>query len=121
MSVWPESNDCRKQRGECTDDRDHDSRHGDESNTTCIHALFAAVVAFGQTDIKKVLAYSTVSQLGFMFIAVGGRVLGGDVPRHDARLFKALLFLGAGRSFMRWRTTKTCGTTAVCASTCRSR
>ena len=60
-------------------------------------ALFAATIAVAQTDIKKVLAYSTVSQLGLMVLAVG---VGGYVAAmfhmitHAA--FKALLFLGAG-------------------------
>jgi proton-translocating NADH-quinone oxidoreductase chain L len=60
-------------------------------------ALFAATIAVAQNDIKKVLAYSTVSQLGYLFLAVG---LGGYVPAvfHMVThaFFKALLFLGAG-------------------------
>ena len=48
----------------------HDER-GETTEKVIITALFAALVAFGQTDIKKVLAYSTVSQLGFMFVACG--------------------------------------------------
>ncbi len=60
-------------------------------------ALFAATVAVAQTDIKKVLAYSTVSQLGYMFLAVG---LGGYVAAVFHMIthacFKALLFLGSG-------------------------
>lgn len=60
-------------------------------------AIFAASIAVTQTDIKKVLAYSTVSQLGFMFLAcgVGAFVIGiFHVVTHA--FFKALLFLGAG-------------------------
>ena len=60
-------------------------------------ALFAAVIAFAQTDIKKVLAYSTVSQLGFMFVACGAGaywVAIFHVTTHA--FFKALLFLGSG-------------------------
>ncbi len=60
-------------------------------------ALYAAVVAFGQTDIKRVLAWSTVSQLGFMFFACGAGAFGAGmfhVVTHA--FFKALLFLGAG-------------------------
>ncbi|MCG9893950.1 MAG: NADH-quinone oxidoreductase subunit L, partial [Fimbriimonadaceae bacterium] len=60
-------------------------------------ALLGALMAFGQTDIKKVLAYSTVSQLGYMFIACGvGAFWAGmfHVMTHAA--FKALLFLGSG-------------------------
>jgi NADH-quinone oxidoreductase subunit L len=60
-------------------------------------ALFAALIAFGQTDIKKVLAYSTVSQLGFMFIACGaGAYWAGIFHVATHAFFKALLFLGAG-------------------------
>ena len=60
-------------------------------------ALFAALIAFGQTDIKKVLAYSTVSQLGFMFIACGaGAYWAGMFHVTTHAFFKALLFLGAG-------------------------
>jgi NADH-quinone oxidoreductase subunit L len=60
-------------------------------------ALFAAVIAFGQTDIKRVLAYSTVSQLGFMFIACGaGSYAAGMFHVATHAFFKALLFLGAG-------------------------
>jgi NADH-quinone oxidoreductase subunit L len=62
-----------------------------------ITALFAATVAVAQNDIKKVLAYSTVSQLGYMFLAVGA---GAYVPAMFHMIthafFKALLFLGAG-------------------------
>lgn len=60
-------------------------------------ALFAAVIAFGQTDIKKVLAYSTVSQLGFMFVACGaGAYWVGMFHVTTHAFFKALLFLGSG-------------------------
>lgn len=60
-------------------------------------AIFAAIIAFGQTDIKKVLAYSTVSQLGFMFIACGvGAYWVGMFHVITHAFFKALLFLGSG-------------------------
>ena len=60
-------------------------------------ALFAALIAIGQTDIKKVLAYSTVSQLGFMFIGAGaGGYWTGMFHVTTHAFFKALLFLGAG-------------------------
>ena len=60
-------------------------------------ALFSGVVAFAQTDIKKVLAYSTVSQLGFMFVALGaGYASAGMFHLFTHAFFKALLFLGAG-------------------------
>ncbi len=60
-------------------------------------ALFSALIAFAQTDIKKVLAYSTVSQLGFMFIGVGsGAYFAGVLHLVTHAFFKASLFLGAG-------------------------
>jgi NADH-quinone oxidoreductase subunit L len=60
-------------------------------------ALWAATIALAQTDIKKVLAYSTVSQLGFMFLAVGlGGYVAGVFHLMTHAFFKALLFLGAG-------------------------
>jgi NADH-quinone oxidoreductase subunit L len=62
-----------------------------------ITALFAASVALVQTDIKRVLAYSTVSQLGYMFAAVGlGAYAAGIFHLVTHAFFKALLFLGAG-------------------------
>jgi NADH-quinone oxidoreductase subunit L len=62
-----------------------------------ITALFAALIAFVQTDIKKVLAYSTVSQLGFMFIGVGcGAWWAGVLHLVTHAFFKGCLFLGAG-------------------------
>lgn len=65
--------------------------------TGAFTAVFAALVAFGQTDIKKVLAYSTVSQLGFMFVACGaGGYWAGIFHVTTHAFFKALLFLGAG-------------------------
>jgi NADH-quinone oxidoreductase subunit L len=60
-------------------------------------ALFAATIAIAQTDIKKVLAYSTVSQLGYMFLAAGcGGYTGAIFHLVTHAFFKALLFLGAG-------------------------
>jgi NADH-quinone oxidoreductase subunit L len=60
-------------------------------------ALFAASVALGQTDIKRVLAFSTVSQLGYMFLACGvGAFWVGMFHVATHAFFKALLFLGAG-------------------------
>lgn len=60
-------------------------------------ALFAASIAIAQNDIKKVLAYSTVSQLGFMFIAVGsGAYVAAIFHMITHAFFKALLFLGSG-------------------------
>ena len=60
-------------------------------------ALMAAVIAFVQDDIKRVLAYSTISQLGFMFVGVGvGAYTAGVFHLVTHAFFKALLFLGAG-------------------------
>ena len=60
-------------------------------------ALFAALIAVAQTDIKRILAYSTVSQLGFMMLALGvGSVTAAMVHLIAHAFFKALLFLGAG-------------------------
>ena len=60
-------------------------------------ALFAAVIATKQSDIKKILAYSTMSQLGYMFIAVGlGAYSSALFHVFTHAFFKALLFMGAG-------------------------
>ena len=65
--------------------------------TGTLTALFAATIGFAQTDIKKVLAYSTVSQLGFMFAALGvGAFSAGVFHVVTHAFFKALMFLGAG-------------------------
>jgi NADH-quinone oxidoreductase subunit L len=65
--------------------------------TGAITALFAATIAVGQYDIKKVLAYSTISQLGFMVAAVGmGAYVAGMFHLVTHAFFKALLFLSAG-------------------------
>ena len=71
------------------------------SLTVCVvgavTALFAATIALTQWDIKKVLAYSTISQLGYMFMAVGaGAYVAGIFHLVTHAFFKALLFLGAG-------------------------
>ena len=60
-------------------------------------ALFAATIAVAQNDIKRVLAYSTVSQLGFMFLAIGsGAFVAAIFHMVTHAFFKALLFLGSG-------------------------
>ncbi len=62
-----------------------------------VTAVFAATIGLVQTDIKKVLAYSTVSQLGYMFTALGvGAFTAGVFHVMTHAFFKALLFLGAG-------------------------
>ncbi len=66
----------------------------------CFTALFAALIALTQTDLKRILAYSTVSQLGYMFLALGvgsqPGVTAGMFHLFTHAFFKALLFLGAG-------------------------
>src|SRR5207245_11696355 len=60
-------------------------------------ALFAATIACAQDDIKRVLAYSTISQLGYMFLAVGcGAYAAAIFHMITHAFFKALLFLAAG-------------------------
>ncbi len=62
-----------------------------------ITALYAATIAIGQRDIKRVLAYSTISQLGYMFMGVGvAAYTAGIFHLMTHAFFKALLFLGAG-------------------------
>jgi NADH-quinone oxidoreductase subunit L len=63
----------------------------------CATAIFAATIGLVQTDIKRVLAYSTVSQLGYMFLACGvGAFSAGIFHLMTHAFFKALLFLAAG-------------------------
>jgi NADH-quinone oxidoreductase subunit L len=63
----------------------------------CATAFFAATIGLVQTDIKKVLAYSTVSQLGYMFLACGVRAFSAGIFHLMTHaFFKALLFLAAG-------------------------
>lgn len=76
-----------------------------------VTALLAALIALGQTDLKRILAYSTLSQLGYMFMALGAGTTKGNVECHSLAsaaaaaavfhlfthaFFKALLFLSAG-------------------------
>jgi NADH-quinone oxidoreductase subunit L len=62
-----------------------------------VTALFAATIAVAQNDIKRVLAYSTISQLGYMFLAVGsGAYTAAIFHMVTHAFFKALLFLGSG-------------------------
>ncbi|MEE2775538.1 MAG: NADH-quinone oxidoreductase subunit L [Acidobacteriota bacterium] len=63
----------------------------------CATAIMAATIGMAQTDIKKVLAYSTVSQLGYMFLACGvGAYIAAIFHVFTHAFFKALLFLGSG-------------------------
>lgn len=60
-------------------------------------AIFAAIIGLAQNDIKRVLAYSTVSQLGYMFLACGvGAFVAGIFHLMTHAFFKALLFMGSG-------------------------
>jgi NADH-quinone oxidoreductase subunit L len=76
--------------------------HGPAAGTTiavvgAATAFYAATIACGQNDIKKVLAYSTISQLGYMFLAVGSAAYAAAIFHMVTHaFFKALLFLGAG-------------------------
>jgi len=63
----------------------------------CLTAFYAATIAFAQRDIKRILAYSTISQLGYMFVGVGiGAYAAGIFHLMTHAFFKALLFLAAG-------------------------
>jgi NADH-quinone oxidoreductase subunit L len=63
----------------------------------CLTAFFAATIALAQYDIKKILAYSTLSQLGFMFVALGVGAYGVAIFHvYTHAFFKACLFLGSG-------------------------
>jgi NADH-quinone oxidoreductase subunit L len=63
----------------------------------CLTALMAGTIGLVQNDIKRVLAYSTVSQLGYMFLAMGvGAFAAGIFHLYTHAFFKALLFLGSG-------------------------
>src|SRR5947209_19127601 len=62
-----------------------------------VTALIAALMALTQTDLKRVLAYSTISQLGYMFLALGSGVVTAAIFHlFTHAFFKALLFLAAG-------------------------
>jgi NADH-quinone oxidoreductase subunit L len=67
------------------------------SVVAALTGLFSALAALGQKDIKRILAYSTISQVSYMFLGVGaGDVFGGMYHLLSHAFFKALLFLGAG-------------------------
>jgi NADH-quinone oxidoreductase subunit L len=71
--------------------------HGGVAIVGAVTALFAATIAIVQTDIKRVLAYSTMSQIGYMFLAVGiGAYGAGFFHLLSHAFFKALLFMAAG-------------------------
>jgi NADH-quinone oxidoreductase subunit L len=67
------------------------------ATVAALTGLFSALAALGQRDIKRILAYSTISQVSYMFLGVGvGDVAGGMYHLLSHAFFKALLFLGAG-------------------------
>ena len=71
--------------------------HGAVAIVGAVTALFAATIAIVQVDIKRVLAYSTMSQIGYMFLAVGiGAYTAGFFHLLSHAFFKALLFMAAG-------------------------
>ena len=83
-----------------------------------ISALLAAVMAIASTDLKRVLAYSTVSQLGFMVFSIGaGGIFQSQFHLLSHSLFKALLFLGAG-AVIHPSGRGTCGPWAACPARC---
>ena len=86
-----------------------------------ITAVFAALIAVAQNDIKRILAYSTVSQLGFMMMGLGsGGVAVGMFHLITHAFFKALLFLGAGSVIHGCHEEQDIPAWAVCESSCRS-
>ena len=83
-------------------------------------AIFAATIGLAQSDIKKVLAYSTVSQLGYMFLAAGvGAYTAAIFHFGTHAFFKALLFLGSGSVIHAMSGEQDMRGWAACASTCR--
>jgi len=73
-------------------------------------AIFSAIIGITQNDIKRVLAYSTVSQLGYMFLACGvGAFTAGIFHLMTHAFFKALLFLGSGSVIHASPGSRTCG------------
>ena len=71
-------------------------------------ALFAAIIGFAQNDFKKVLAYSTVSQLGFMFAGVGAGAMAGVFHLVTHAFFKAPCSSAPARSCTPWAARATC-------------
>jgi NADH-quinone oxidoreductase subunit L len=85
-------------------------------------ALFAATIGLAQNDIKKVLAYSTISQLGYMFLACGvGAFIAAIFHVITHAFFKALLFLGSGSVIHGMHHEQDMRRMGGLRSTCRSR
>ena len=99
-----------------------------EASSTAMHtvaiiggftAIFAASMGLVMNDIKRVLAYSTISQLGYMMLALGvGAYAAAIFHLFTHAFFKALLFLGSGSVNHTLRGHSTCDTWAVCARSC---
>ena len=87
-----------------------------------VTALFAATVGLAQNDIKRVIAYSTCSQLGYMFFAAGvGAYQARDVPPVHPRLLQGAAVPGRRqRDHTPCTTSRTCARWAACGSRCRS-
>ena len=84
--------------------------------------LLAGFSALTQRDIKRVLAYSTISQIGYMFLALGVGAWSAAIFHFMTHaFFKALLFLAAGVVIVRCTTSTTCSRWAGCAASCRWR
>ena len=82
-----------------------------------VTALFAATVGLAQNDIKRVIAYSTCSQLGYMFFAAGvGAYQGRCSTCSPTPSSRRLLFLSAGSVIRACTTSRTCGRWAACGS-----
>ena len=83
-------------------------------------ALFAATIALVQNDIKRVLAYSTISQLGYMFLGCGVAAYSAAIFHLMTHaFFKALLFLAAGSVIHAWAASRICARWAACGRNCR--
>ena len=91
------------------------SRHGFIAFIGCFTAIFAALIAVQQNDIKRILAYSTLSQLGYMVMAVGCRGPAAAMFHLTTHaFFKALLFLAAGSVIHALTRSRTSGAWAAC-------
>ena len=90
--------------------------HGTVAIIGLATAFFAATIGLAQNDIKKVFAYSTVSQLGYMFLGVGlRRVFGRHLPPGDARVLQGAAVPRRGQRDPRAPASRTCATWAACA------
>jgi NADH:ubiquinone oxidoreductase subunit 5 (subunit L)/multisubunit Na+/H+ antiporter MnhA subunit len=84
-------------------------------------AIFAATIALVQNDIKRVLAYSTISQLGYMFLGCGVAAYSAAIFHLMTHaFFKALLFLAAGSVIHASAASRTCARWAASGRSCRS-